>query len=105
MWVCLIKDGGYFRGMNRDNSVGITTGYRLDDREVEFGVLVGSTILSSPFHRDRIWIQQTSSIMGTGGSIPGVKRLRREADHSPTTGPEVKKICIHTSTPSYIFEA
>jgi hypothetical protein len=29
--------------------------------------------------------------MGTGGSFPGVKRQRREADHSPPACAEVKK--------------
>jgi hypothetical protein len=32
--------------------------------------------------------------MGTGGSFPG-----READHSPPTSAEIKKIWIYTSTP------
>jgi hypothetical protein len=37
--------------------------------------------------------------MGTGGSFPGVKRQGREADHSPPTSAEVKKMCIYTSIP------
>jgi hypothetical protein len=41
--------------------------------------------------------------MGTGGSFPGVKRPGREADHSPTTSAEVKKMWIYTSTPPYAF--
>jgi hypothetical protein len=43
--------------------------------------------------------------MGTGGSFPGVKRQGREADHSPPTIVEVKKIWIYTSTPPYAFMA
>jgi hypothetical protein len=31
--------------------------------------------------------------------VPGVKRPRREGDHSPPTTAEVKKIWNHTSTP------
>jgi hypothetical protein len=34
---------------------------------------------------------------------PGVKRPGREADHSPPTSAEVKKMWIYTSTPSYAF--
>jgi hypothetical protein len=40
--------------------------------------------------------------MGTGGSFPGV-RQGREADHSPPTSAEVKKMWIYTSTPPYVF--
>jgi hypothetical protein len=38
----------------RDSSVGITTGYGLDDQEVGVQVPVGSRIFSSP---DRLWGQ------------------------------------------------
>jgi hypothetical protein len=38
-----------------------------------------------------------------GALIPGVKRPLREADHSPTTNAEVKKMWIYTSTPPYAF--
>jgi hypothetical protein len=37
--------------------------------------------------------------MCTGGSFQGVKRPGREADYSPPTNGEVKKIWIYTSTP------
>jgi hypothetical protein len=43
--------------------------------------------------------------MGTGGSFPEVKRQGREADHSPPTIAEVKKMWIYTSTPLCIFMA
>jgi hypothetical protein len=46
-----------------------------------------------------------SYLMGTGGSSPGVKRPKREADHSPPTSAEVKKTWIYTSTPPYVFMA
>jgi hypothetical protein len=36
---------------------------------------------------------------------PGVKRPGREADHSPPTSAEVKKMWIYTSTPPYVFMA
>jgi hypothetical protein len=35
----------------------------------------------------------------------GVKRLGREADHSPPTSAEVKKMWIYTFTPPYDFMA
>jgi hypothetical protein len=43
--------------------------------------------------------------MGTGDSFSGVKRQGREADHSPPTNAEVKKMWIYTSTPPYVFMA
>jgi hypothetical protein len=43
--------------------------------------------------------------MGTDGSFPGVKRQGLEADHSPPTSAEVKKMWIYTSTPLYAFMA
>jgi hypothetical protein len=33
-----------------------------------------------------------------------LKQLRREADHSPPTGAEVKKMLVHASTPPYVRE-
>jgi hypothetical protein len=42
--------------------------------------------------------------MGTGGAFsPGVEWLGREADHSPPTVAEVKKMWIYTFTPLYAF--
>jgi hypothetical protein len=38
---------------------------------------------------------------GTEGTFPRVKRPGLEADNSPPTSAEVKKICIYTSTPPY----
>jgi hypothetical protein len=43
--------------------------------------------------------------MDTGGSFPEVKRQGREADHSPPTSAEVKKMRIYTFTPLYVFMA
>jgi hypothetical protein len=43
--------------------------------------------------------------MGIGGSFHGVKRLGREAEHSPPTIAEVKKIWIYTFTHPYVFMA
>jgi hypothetical protein len=44
-------------------------------------------------------VHPTSYTMGTGGSFPGVKRPGREADHSPPTSAEVRKMGFYTSTP------
>jgi hypothetical protein len=43
--------------------------------------------------------------MSTGDYFPGVKRQEHEADHSPPTSAEVKKMWIYTSTPIYVFMA
>jgi hypothetical protein len=58
-------------------------------------------IFTSPYRPDR----PTSYKMGTGGPFPGVKRQGREADHSPTSSAEVKKMWIYTSTLIYVFMA
>jgi hypothetical protein len=63
-------------------SVGIATGYGLDDRRVGVRLPVGSRILSNGYRR----------------SCPGDKAAR-EADHSPPASAEVKKMWIYTSTP------
>jgi hypothetical protein len=44
-------------------------------------------------------------IKWVGGPFPGVKWQGREADHSPPTSAEVKKMWIYTSTPQYVFMA
>jgi len=41
----------------------------------------------------------------TGGSSPGVKRPKREADHSPSSSAEVRTAWSYTFTPSYVFTA
>jgi hypothetical protein len=50
-------------------------------------------------------IYPTSYTMGTGGSFLGVKRQGLEADHSPPTIAEDKKMWIYTSAPLYVFMA
>jgi hypothetical protein len=85
-------------GRSRDRAVGIATGYGLDDRGVGVRFPVESRIFSSPRRPD-----PASYPMGAGGSFPGVKRPVREADHSPPTSADVKKIWVYTSTPPYAF--
>jgi hypothetical protein len=41
-------------------------------------------------------VHPTSYPMGTGDYFPGVERQGREADHSPPTSAEVKKMWIHS---------
>jgi hypothetical protein len=84
---------------SRDSSVGIATGYGLDDRGG------GSSSPGRVKKFSLLHIVPTSYKMGTGGSFPRVKRQGREADHSPPTRVEVKKMWIYTSTPLYVFMA
>jgi hypothetical protein len=48
-------------------------------------------------------VHPTSYPTCIGGSFSGGKRLGREADHSPPTSTEVKKMWIDTCTPPYAF--
>jgi hypothetical protein len=86
--------------VSRGGAVGIATGYGLDDRGVGVRVPVASRILVSPYRPDRLSGPPTSYPMDTGGLFPpGVKRQRREADHSLPTSSEVRKTWIYISTP------
>jgi hypothetical protein len=75
-----------------DNSVGIALGYGLDDRDsrVRFPAGAGNFSLH---HRvpNGSGAHPASYPMGTKGSFLGVKRSRREADHSPPSSAEVKE--------------
>jgi hypothetical protein len=77
----------YYSEDSRDSSVGIATGYGLDDRGVGVRVPVGSTIFSSPQHPDQL--RCPLSLLSNGSS--GVKQPGREADHSPPASAEIKK--------------
>jgi hypothetical protein len=80
----------------RNSEIGIVTGYRLDNR--------GSGIFSPPRHPDRAWGPPSLLSNGYREAVsPGVKRLGREADHSPPASAEIKKIWICTSTHPYAF--
>jgi hypothetical protein len=82
---------------SRDSVVDVATGYGLDKRGVGVRVPLGS----------RIFLFSTSSIPALGFTqppiqwVPGVKRPGCEADRSPPTSVEVKKMWIYTSTPPY----
>jgi hypothetical protein len=91
---------------SRDSSVGIATGYGLDDRgsSVRFPAGAGNFSLH---HRvqNGSGVHPASYPVGNMGSFPGVKRPGYEADHSPPTSAEVKEcveLYIHTpNTPSW----
>jgi hypothetical protein len=85
---------------SRDSVVGIATGYGLDDRGVGVRIPVGSRIFSSPRGPDWLSIRWVPVALS-----PGVKRPGHEADHSPPTSAEVKKIWIYKSTPPYSIMA
>jgi hypothetical protein len=89
---------------SRDSSVGIATSSGLDDLGVGVRVSVGSRIFSSPRRSDRLWGQSSILFNGYRELFPrGVKRPGREADISPPTSTEVRKILIYTFTSLYVF--
>jgi hypothetical protein len=84
----------------------IATGYGLDDQgEREFESRYGKKFLLLHIVQIGSGVHPTSYKMGTGGYFPGVKRQGSEADHSPPTSAEVKKMWIYTSIPPYVFIA
>jgi hypothetical protein len=78
--------------MSRDSSVGIMTGYRLDDRmiNVRFPVGLGIFLFDTvsrpalgPTQPPIQWVPRALSL--------GVKRPGREADHSPPSSADVQE--------------
>jgi hypothetical protein len=78
--------------VSRDSIVAIATSYGLDDRRVGVRVPIGSRI----FH---LHVVQSFSGAHPTSYPMGVKRPEREADHSPPTSAEVKKMWDYTSIP------
>jgi hypothetical protein len=90
--------------VSQDSIASIVTGYVLDNREVG----VPSLIVVKNFHffmSSRLALGSTQPLIQwiMGVLSPGIKRPRREADHSPPTSAEVKKTWVYTSTPPYAF--
>jgi hypothetical protein len=55
VYVCVCFSSVFLKQRSQDSTVGIATGYRLDDQRVRVQVPVGSRIFSSPSHPDRFW--------------------------------------------------
>jgi hypothetical protein len=80
--------------------VGIATSYGLDDRGSELESRGGVKNFLSPRPPDWFWGPPNFLSNGYWGFFPlGVKRQGCEADHSPPTSIEAKKMWIYTSTP------
>jgi hypothetical protein len=86
-----------------DSVVGIATDYGLDDRVVGVRVPVGQEFSLLHVVQTGSKTHPVSYPMDIGALSLGVKRPWREADHSPPTSAEAKKIWIYTSTPSCVF--
>jgi hypothetical protein len=80
----------------------LATDYGLDDLSLIPGRSKG--FFSTPQRPYRIW---GPSILvhptGTKGSVPGVKRQGREADHSPPSSVKVKNVGAIHPLPPYVF--
>jgi hypothetical protein len=85
---------------------GIALGYGLDDRgsRVRFPAGAGNFLLTT-VSRTALGPTQPPIQWVTGALSLGVKRLGREADHSPPSCAEVKNAWSYTSTPQYVFVA
>jgi hypothetical protein len=82
---------------SRDRAVGIMTSYGLNNQEVGVRVPAGSRILSFPRRPDRLWGSHYMLSNGYHGLYPPVvARPGHEADHSPPTSAEAKKMWIYT---------
>jgi hypothetical protein len=80
-----------YTSKNRDRSVGMATGYGLDDWGPSFRFSVGAGNFCL-HHRvqNGSGAHSASYPMGTGGLSLGVKRPGREADHSPSSSAKAK---------------
>lgn len=76
---------------NQDIAVNMVTGCGLDDWGVGFQVPVGSRIVCSPQHPDRLGANPSSYSMNTRCTIPGGKAFGAWSWPSPPTSAEVMK--------------
>jgi hypothetical protein len=89
-----------------DSAVGIAIGYGPDDRGV--GVPSPGRVKNFLFSKSSglaLGSTQPPIQWVPGALSPGVKRPGREADHSPPTSAQVKKMWIYASTLPYAFMA
>jgi hypothetical protein len=91
---------------SRDSSVGIATGYGLDDRMIgvdsrrELGIfllVIASRPALGPTQPPIQWVLGALSL--------GVKWPGRESVHSPPSSTEVKNMRSYTFTPQHVFMA
>jgi hypothetical protein len=89
---------------SRDSSVGIETGYGLDDGRdgvpLPVGAGVSPTLSRQALGHLKRPIQRVPEALSLR-----VKGPDREADESPPTNAEVKKTWIYTATPPYVSMA
>jgi hypothetical protein len=96
----------YFKSYTMTGSVVDTVaGYRLDNRWVGVQGPVEPRIFCSPCRQTSSVVHPASYPMGTGALSLRVKQLGREAEHSPPTSVEAKKMWIYTPTPPHAFMA
>jgi hypothetical protein len=89
---------------SRDSAVGIATGYgRPRGRSSSPGRV--KKFLFSLASRQTLGSTQPHIQWVLAALSPEIKQPVREADHSPPTSTEVKKMWIYTSTPPYAFMA
>jgi hypothetical protein len=86
--------------ISRDNSVGIATGYRLEGLSSISGT--SNNFLFSTASRP-VLVSTQPPVQSVSEALSlGVKRLRREADLSPPSSTEVKKVGVR---PPHVFIA
>jgi hypothetical protein len=94
------KIGFVARKRSRDSSVGIATGYGLDDSPDRV-----KNFLFSKSSRPATGYTQPPIRWVPGALSTVIKRPGREAGHSSPTSAEAKETWIHASTPRYAFMA
>jgi hypothetical protein len=91
---------------SHDSSVSVALGYGLEDRGARFDSRRGLGIfVFTTASRAAPALTQPPMQWVTGTLSLGVKRPRREADHSPPSSAEDKNAWSYTSTPQYAFMA
>jgi hypothetical protein len=88
----------YLTTASQDSSVGIATGYGLDDRGVRILVPVGSMSSWPALGHTQPTLQCVAYNLSSE-----IKRPEREADHSRPANAEVKKMWICSTIPRYFF--
>jgi hypothetical protein len=88
---------------NQGSSVGIASGYGLDDRAVGVRAPIKSRIIFYSCHPDRLWVHLASYSTSNGCFPSGIKQPGREDDCSPPASTEVKKTWIYTYNPANVF--